>query len=77
MQFILKFKDGTTYLSDDIEEINGIPCVAQDLNRHIEETGFLSLFLRDQEKDKIEIKTQEGKMENKKCSELYSVEVVF
>ncbi|MGM0414635.1 MAG: hypothetical protein ACQEQP_05595 [Bacillota bacterium] len=77
MQFILKFKDGTTYLSDDIDEINGIPCVAKDLNRHIEDTGFLSLFLRDQEKDNIKIKTEEGEMENKKCSELYSVEVVF
>ncbi len=77
MQFILKFKDGTTYLSDDIDEINGIPCVAKDLNRHIEDTGFLSLFLKDQEKDSIRIKTEEGEMENKKCSELYSVEVVF
>lgn len=77
MKFILKFKDGMTYFSNDIEEINGIPCVAGQINETVEDQGFLSLFLRDQEKDEIELVTDGGKKETKSCNQLYSVEIIL
>ncbi len=76
MKFVLKFKDGETFISSNIEEINKIPCVEKTLGTHVSEQGFLNFFLGDEEQDSITL-TVNGEEIEYDCSELHSIEIIF